>query len=264
MPFAIIQISVANLDLNSTNTMEGRCHTTKIFRFRGTTFKTLTNPGSYPANLLSQTLEQPKVDCENSEVQRCKPKNILNKITISFFNLFNIAPLHPSNFHNLLWLFWVYWLWKFTRFALPVAPSKQCAYHVTRLLNFAIGRPTLSGGGAGEGARAVAQRLQTSNWRIHELAALRPSKSHLRPSKVAPTPIPLSGGHDDPFRTLAAYRVNSQRAKRGWRLRGRKNSHNLALYGTRLAKTRGWLVWRFTCTGIKHHHTHSFQPKAKP
>ena len=50
MPFAIVQISVANLDLNSTNTMEGRCHTTKIFRFRGTTFKTLTNPGSYPAN----------------------------------------------------------------------------------------------------------------------------------------------------------------------------------------------------------------------
>ena len=50
MPFAMLQISVANLDLNSTNTMEGRCHTTKIFRFRGTTFKTLTNPGSYPAN----------------------------------------------------------------------------------------------------------------------------------------------------------------------------------------------------------------------
>ena len=121
-------------------------------------------------------------------------------------------------------------------------------------------------------------------------AYLKPSKSHLRPSKVAPTtlgsnplvrslpttlkvapatlqscaydpPIPLSGSHNDPFRTLAAYRVNFQRAKGGRTLRGRKNSHNLALYGTHLVKTRGWLVWRFTCTGIKHHQAQSFHPK---
>ena len=75
-----------------------------------------------------------------------------------------------------------------------------------------------------------------------------PSRTYDSP-KLRLRQSPLSGGYDDPFRTLAAYRVNSQRAKREWRLRGRKNSHNLALYGTRLAKTRGWLVWRFACTG---------------
>ena len=93
MPFAIVQISVANLDLNSTNTMESRCHTTKIFRFRGTTFKTLTNLGRILQTLLSQTLDQPKIDCKNSEVQRCKPKKILNKITISFFLTFSTLHL---------------------------------------------------------------------------------------------------------------------------------------------------------------------------
>ena len=49
MPFAIVQISVANLDLNSTNTIEAVATRPKSSDFE-TTFKTLTNPGSYPTN----------------------------------------------------------------------------------------------------------------------------------------------------------------------------------------------------------------------
>ena len=44
--------------------------------------------------------------------------------------------------------------------------TMRVLYHVARLLNFAIGRPTLSGGGAGEGARAVAQHLLPSSLAI--------------------------------------------------------------------------------------------------
>ena len=39
-------------------------------------FKILTNPGSCPANLLSQTLEQPKVDCENWGAQTQNTSNL--------------------------------------------------------------------------------------------------------------------------------------------------------------------------------------------
>ena len=98
MPFAIIEISVANLDLNSTNTIEAVATRPKSSDFEAPLSKPLQTLGRILQTLLSQTLEQPKIDCENSEVQRCKPKKILNKITISFFKPFQHCTFAPSKF----------------------------------------------------------------------------------------------------------------------------------------------------------------------